>query len=178
MAKNNQVNNWGCGLLLLFFLFALGRCSGDDGSEPREEFGETPSALLDTAEGDDFERERPSGAAAQFDEGETAYVTANSLNGRASPSTDSTIVAKLPHSSSATVVDRSGDWMKVRSPRGDVWVSSRYVSRYRPAPRQTYTPRPQRYYGGRCPCSGSQVCIGPRGGRYCITSGGNKRYGV
>ncbi len=29
-----------------------------------------------------------------------------------------------------------------------------------------------------CPCSGSQVCIGPRGGRYCITSGGNKRYGV
>lgn len=29
-----------------------------------------------------------------------------------------------------------------------------------------------------CPCSGSQVCIGPRGGRYCITGGGNKRYGV
>lgn len=22
------------------------------------------------------------------------------------------------------------------------------------------------------------VCIGPRGGRYCITSGGNKRYGI
>ena len=22
------------------------------------------------------------------------------------------------------------------------------------------------------------ACIGPRGGRYCITSGGNKRYGV
>lgn len=33
-------------------------------------------------------------------------------------------------------------------------------------------------YGGSCPCSGSQICIGPRGGRYCITSGGNKRYGV
>lgn len=29
-----------------------------------------------------------------------------------------------------------------------------------------------------CPCSGGSVCIGPRGGRYCITSGGNKRYGV
>lgn len=29
-----------------------------------------------------------------------------------------------------------------------------------------------------CPCSGSNVCIGPRGGRYCITRGGNKRYGV
>lgn len=32
--------------------------------------------------------------------------------------------------------------------------------------------------GGSCPCSGGNVCIGPRGGRYCITSGGNKRYGV
>ena len=34
------------------------------------------------------------------------------------------------------------------------------------------------YSGSSCPCSGANVCIGPRGGRYCITSGGNKRYGV
>lgn len=27
-----------------------------------------------------------------------------------------------------------------------------------------------------CPCSGYNICIGPRGGKYCITSGGNKRY--
>jgi uncharacterized protein YraI len=32
--------------------------------------------------------------------------------------------------------------------------------------------------GGSCPCSGRNICVGPRGGRYCITSGGNKRYGV
>jgi hypothetical protein len=32
--------------------------------------------------------------------------------------------------------------------------------------------------GGSCPCSGVNICVGPRGGRYCITSGGNKRYGV
>lgn len=31
---------------------------------------------------------------------------------------------------------------------------------------------------GACPCNGGDVCVGPRGGRYCITSGGNKRYGV
>lgn len=29
---------------------------------------------------------------------------------------------------------------------------------------------------GSCPCSGSKICVGPRGGTYCITSGGNKRY--
>lgn len=34
------------------------------------------------------------------------------------------------------------------------------------------------YFDRSCPCSGANVCIGPRGGRYCITSGGNKRYGV
>lgn len=29
-----------------------------------------------------------------------------------------------------------------------------------------------------CLCGTGHVCVGPRGGRYCITSGGNKRYGV
>lgn len=32
------------------------------------------------------------------------------------------------------------------------------------------------YYGDSCPCSSSANCVGPRGGTYCITSGGNKRY--
>jgi hypothetical protein len=31
---------------------------------------------------------------------------------------------------------------------------------------------------GGCSCRSGKVCVGPRGGRYCITSGGNKRYGV
>lgn len=31
---------------------------------------------------------------------------------------------------------------------------------------------------GKCPCNGGDVCVGPRGGRYCITRSGNKRYGV
>lgn len=40
------------------------------------------------------------------------------------------------------------------------------------------TPRPamSRVTGGRCPCGSGSVCTGPRGGRFCITSGGNKRY--
>lgn len=48
-----------------------------------------------------------------------------------------------------------------------------------PAPRKTRRARTSSYYdAGGCPCSGARICIGPRGGRYCITSGGNKRYGV
>lgn len=31
---------------------------------------------------------------------------------------------------------------------------------------------------GNCPCNGGNVCTGKRGGRYCITASGRKRYGV
>ncbi|HII3799611.1 TPA: hypothetical protein ACY38O_000763 [Pasteurella multocida] len=31
-------------------------------------------------------------------------------------------------------------------------------------------------YGGSCPCSGAINCVGPRGGSYCYTSSGKKRY--
>ncbi|SFP39880.1 hypothetical protein SAMN05216229_102138 [Geopseudomonas sagittaria] len=36
----------------------------------------------------------------------------------------------------------------------------------------------RRAQGGDCSCAGGNVCFGPRGGRFCITSGGNKRYGI
>lgn len=49
--------------------------------------------------------------------------------------------------------------------------SPRRQSRARRAPNYNYG-------GGTCPCSGRNICVGPRGGRYCITSGGNKRYGI
>ena len=29
---------------------------------------------------------------------------------------------------------------------------------------------------GGCPCGSGVLCTGPRGGRYCITSGGSKSY--
>ena len=54
---------------------------------------------------------------------------------------------------------------------------------FRSSSRRSYAPRRSRsagysYGDGNCPCSGSNICVGPRGGRYCITSGGNKRYGL
>lgn len=43
--------------------------------------------------------------------------------------------------------------------------------------RETKRPSQKRSYAdGTCPCSRTFNCVGPRGGRYCITSGGNKRY--
>lgn len=53
-------------------------------------------------------------------------------------------------------------------------------SRTRPA-RATANPRTRSSFGsssGSCPCGSGHICVGPRGGRFCITSGGNKRYGM
>lgn len=119
---------------------------------------------------------------------ETQYVAAQSLNQRSSP--DGRVVGRLSGGDQVVVYERKGSWARV-SPEGSSarWVSSRLlcgdVGCYSPRPsransRSTNSPRPARsnYSDGSCPCSGSRVCIGPRGGRYCITSGGNKRYGV
>jgi hypothetical protein len=62
-----------------------------------------------------------------------------------------------------------------------LFSTSRYTSRVKRRPASTRrSSRSRGFYdgGGSCPCSGSNICVGPRGGRYCITSGGNKRYGV
>lgn len=37
-------------------------------------------------------------------------------------------------------------------------------------------PLPSSSGSSGCPCSARYNCTGPRGGQYCITSGGNKRY--
>lgn len=74
-----------------------------------------------------------------------------------------------------------------RSPRSSysrgTGLHSTPIYRSRVKRRLTPTRRSSRSGGlydgsGSCPCSGSNICVGPRGGRYCITSGGNKRYGL
>ncbi len=78
----------------------------------------------------------------------------------------------------AVTRDERADRQRISRPgrRAPLWAgaarhSSRRQSRPRSAPVYNYD-------GGSCPCSGRNICVGPRGGRYCITSGGNKRYGV
>jgi SH3-like domain-containing protein len=139
---------------------------------------------------------------------ETAYVSAKSANCRSAPSKDSSVVAGWQQGDATTVVERSDAWAKVQSGTKSCWISSALLSSSPVAKIQSLAsaksaaPKAAKnraagaysrssssstkrrsstrydYSGGTCPCSGSNVCIGPRGGRYCITSGGNKRYGV
>ena len=116
------------------------------------------------------------------------YVDAQALNQRASPG--GPVVGRLAGGESVQVYERRGEWARV-SPRGaeSRWVSTSKLCSspgcYQRQPssgragstRPSHRPR-SNYRDDTCPCSGNNVCIGPRGGRYCITSGGNKRYGV
>lgn len=187
MAKGSAGTGCGYSVLILIGLFILGQCVGDqEGTETAGGSGDEQVSLLsnpglsgqDEITSSENDTQPPTGNSVRFAEGDTAYVTANSLNGRSSTSERSSVVTRIPYGESVRVVERSGSWMRVASNAGDVWVSSSYLSTTSPAPRPRYTQPPRSSYSGSCPCSGSNVCIGPRGGRYCITSGGNKRYGV
>lgn len=71
----------------------------------------------------------------------------------------------------------SGGSSSVSKSQGRVARSGKAYSKSKRRSRSSRA-RARSYGASSCPCSGSQICIGPRGGRYCITSGGNKRYGV
>ncbi len=180
MAKK-QNSTLGClALVLVFFAAIPSIFGGDDGDDKTVD--EVQSLVSQPTSNDKHVVEDkesnapPSGESLKYQPQQTVYVTASTLNGRSAPRVTSQVITKVSFRSSVRVVDRSGEWLKIASDAGDFWISSRYVSRSRPAPKPTA--RPRQYYRGNCPCRGSRVCIGPRGGRYCITSGGNKRYGV
>lgn len=124
---------------------------------------------------------------------------------RANPSEQGKFIERLSKGDPVTIIGNQEAWSKILSASGnECWVPSEKIAGWsaytstgapsgkasakRSTAKRTSKPMPARsssanrspapYYGSNCPCSGSRVCIGPRGGRYCITSGGNKRYGV
>ena len=117
---------------------------------------------------------------------ETMFVNTAALNQRSTP--EGSVVGKVSGGDAVSVYERSGNWARI-SPDNSapLWVSSSHLcsgagcySSALPRARSSTPARRSRsdYIDGTCPCSGNRVCIGPRGGRYCITSGGNKKYGV
>ncbi|MFJ2685979.1 SH3 domain-containing protein [Pseudomonas sp. NPDC087342] len=118
------------------------------------------------------------------------FVNAGKLNLRNQPGGE--VISTLKRGDRVQVFEKKNDWVRISMDGQPAkWLSSKSlcdgascyatskpepVRTARPTPQQI--PRPASSYGSSCPCSSGNVCIGPRGGRYCITSGGNKRYGV
>ena len=118
----------------------------------------------------------------------TRYVGPKSLNVRASP--DGAVTGSLPHGAAVEIHREQNGWGRISSEGlPEKWVATDYLCKQKDcgdtpkwqssAPPAPVPPRPiarpSTSYGS-CPCSSGRNCYGPRGGRYCITSGGNKRY--
>lgn len=118
------------------------------------------------------------------------FVSADKLNLRDRPG--GKVTSSLKRGDKVQVFEKQKEWARVSIDGQPArWLSSKslcsgancYSASKQSTPAQPASlPKPSRQqspsYGSSCPCSSGSVCIGPRGGRYCITSGGNKRYGV
>lgn len=157
----------GIGLVLLLAIaWIVGRCSGG-ADEPHAVASQTAPTPAVTALSSTVRAPR-----------ETRYVDASTLNLRDRP--EGSVVGKAARGTELAVEERRDGWVRVVTNGQGGWVAERYTCGTSGCARQAAPPlqpraRPQSWSGG-CPCSGSRNCTGPRGGRYCITSGGNKRY--
>jgi hypothetical protein len=171
MRKKSQ--SWLAPLLILFaFLWAVGK--KDTPPAPAQPGALiTPSTLASISPA-------PASATDQF-------VSADNLNVRDQPG--GKVISKLKRGEKIQIFETRNEWARISiDGQSSKWLSSKtlcsgsgcyVVSKPKPV---TQPAQPVRHqipaYGSSCPCSSGNVCIGPRGGRYCITSGGNKRYGV
>ena len=173
----------GCVAIIVVLLAAIGTCSQKP-EQPGDQALATRASGL-SADGADSK---------SYKAGDAVYVSSNKLNARSSPTTSSRIVGKLHSGQLLRVVASQGGWLKVAQGAALFWIISSHVTGSVPnsnrAPQNLIAPstkhsnatnhsRSRSKFGDNaCPCSRSHICIGPRGGRYCITSDGKKRYGV
>ncbi len=123
------------------------------------------------------------------------HITGAKVEGRSSPSTTSKITRVFQNGDAVRIVKRKRNWIKVMQNGVTFWVLAKHISSPahassiatrnsligQPSKRSVTRNRTSKrtgFSGGSCPCGSGRICTGPRGGRYCITFGGNKRYGV
>jgi hypothetical protein len=114
-----------------------------------------------------------------------AYIN-EPLAGKALP----LIKKQLPAGEMHLVIKLSTDWYLLKDGVNELWVSKINIGNEKfctskskkqataSKAADTATAMPKKKSSSSCPCGSGQVCIGPRGGRYCISPNGAKRYGV
>jgi|SRR5690625_230928 len=165
-------------LILGALLVGIKACGGNDDSTKQV----NSARVIQTSQEPFIPSPEPASAATS-----TLYVGPSALNVRDSP--DGKITSKVTHGTPVTVYVEQDGWGRISdSTQAAKWVAISYLCKTPDctdipkwktpiASQQPTTPKPRpssRAYS--CPCSSSSNCYGPRGGRYCITSGGNKRY--
>jgi hypothetical protein len=184
-AKKSGCGTWA---IVAISLFALGKCVGDvdpTTSAPVVTTEAIPQQGLLT-----LQPEADATADPRSD-----HITGEKVEGRSNPSSSSKITRVFQNGDAVRVVKRKRNWIKVIQNGVTFWVLAKHISsptyaspiatRSSPIGRpskqsakKNRTSKRTGISGGSCPCGSGRICTGPRGGRYCITSGGNKRYGV
>lgn len=177
MRKKSQ--SWFVPLLILFaVLWGMGKKDAPP-APVQPSVPSTPNTLTSISPAQ-FSAPAPASATEHF-------VSADNLNVRDQPG--GKVVSKLKRGEKVQIFETKNDWARISTDgQSSKWLSSKslcsgpgcYIVSKRKSVTQPLQPARQQLpaYGSSCPCSSGNVCIGPRGGRYCITSGGNKRYGV
>lgn len=125
---------------------------------------------------------------------ESKYINTNSINIRDKP--NGHVVGKLGRGEKVDIYETKGNWARISlNSSSPQWLSTKLLCEtdgcFKQKSRSTtsnnyqalkshshHTERKQKktYYDSDCSCAVVDYCVGPRGGHYCITSGGNKRY--
>lgn len=125
---------------------------------------------------------------------ESKYINTNSLNIRDKP--NGQVVGKLGREEKVDIYEMKGNWARISlNSSSPQWLSTKLLCEtdgcFKQKSRSTtsnnyqalkshphHSERKQKktYYDSDCSCAVVDYCVGPRGGHYCITSGGNKRY--
>jgi uncharacterized protein YgiM (DUF1202 family) len=100
----------------------------------------TPNA----SSSENAELAEPEGAALDYSDGETVYVTASNLRTRAEPSTAGHVMGSFGTGERAEILHRSGEWLQVVKDARRVWISAKHVSSSPPATPQSLAPLPSR----------------------------------
>lgn len=128
---------------------------------------------------------------------EVYYVNANTLNVRNTPVVGD-VIDTLERGDKVVVYAKEQGWVNISDDSSvPQWISGKFLCstencfqvnvqtartavNLSQATTQNHSSSrqasPAHTYGGACPCSGSYRCTGPRGGKYCYTSSGNKSY--
>jgi len=125
---------------------------------------------------------------------ESKYINTNTLNIRDKP--NGNVVAKLGRGKKVDIYEKKGNWVRISlNSTSPQWISEKllcetedcFKQKMRTSKSHNYqalksqshhsgTKKSKTYYDSDCSCAVVDYCVGPRGGHYCITSGGNKRY--
>jgi hypothetical protein len=184
-AKKSGCGTWA---IVAISLFALVKCVG--GADPTTT---APVATTEAIPPQGLLTSQPETRATS--DPSSDYITGEKVEGRSNPSSTSKVTRVFQNGDAVRVVKRKRNWIKVIQNGVTFWVLAKHISSptqvspiatrsslvARPSKqsaRRNRTSRRTDFSGGSCPCGSGQICTGPRGGRYCITSGGNKRYGV